>query len=299
MLRKARRKARATALLMILLMSRVRMQPVNRANMQKGGENVSKDKRYFQLVQETEDTADLYIFGDICKWAWEENGEANGMTIVKKLRALNVKTINVHINSYGGDVSEGLAIYNVLRESTAQIITICDGFACSAASVVFMAGDKRIMSPASLLMIHNAWTYAYGNAKELRKSADDLEVITQASVEAYKKVATISEEEIKTLMDAETWILPADAVKYGFATDIDDDDEEDDEPKQSAFGLISQRLRMPVPAEGVLEATEVIDQDSLADAIAEKVSAKLAVRKEKETPTQPKNTWADFFGGKR
>lgn len=260
---------------------------------------MSKDKRYFQLVQETEDTADLYIFGDICKWAWEEDGEANGMTIVKKLRALNVKTINVHINSYGGDVSEGLAIYNVLRESTAQIITICDGFACSAASVVFMAGDKRIMSPASLLMIHNAWTYAYGNAKELRKSADDLEVITQASVEAYKKVATISEEEIKALMDAETWILPADAVKYGFATDIDDDDDEDNEPKQSAFGLISQRLRMPVPAEGVLEETEVIDLDALADDIADKVSAKLAAREETKTPTQPKNTWAEFFGGKR
>lgn len=258
---------------------------------------MSKDKRYFQLVQETEDTADLYIFGDICKWAWEEDGDANGMTIVKKLRALNVKNINVHINSYGGDVSEGLAIYNVLRESAAHINTICDGFACSAASVVFMAGDKRIMSPASLLMIHNAWTYAYGNAAELRKSADDLDTITQASVEAYKKVATISEEEIKSLMDAETWILPADAVAYGFATDIDDDDEEDDEPKQSAFGLISQRLRMPVAAEGVLEEKNGIDQEALADAIAERVSAKLAAREETKTPEPPKDTWAEFFKG--
>ena len=258
---------------------------------------MSKDKRYFQLVQESEDTADLYIFGDICKWAWEEDGDANGMTIVKKLRSLSPKTINVHINSYGGDVSEGLAIYNVLRESSAQINTICDGFACSAASVVFMAGDRRTMSPASLLMIHNAWTYAMGNAAELRKSADDLDTITQASVEAYKKVATISEEEIKALMDAETWILPADAVAYGFATDIDDD-EEDDEPKQSAFGLISQRLRMPVPAEGVLEETEVIDLDAMADDIADKVSAKLAAREETETPAQPADPWAEFFGGK-
>lgn len=257
---------------------------------------MSKDKRYFQLVQDTEDTADLYIFGDICKWAWEEDGDANGMTIVKKLRALNVKTINVHINSYGGDVSEGLAIYNVLRESSAQIVTVCDGFACSAASVVFMAGDKRIMRPASLLMIHNAWTYAMGNAAELRKSADDLDTITQASVEAYKQVATISEDEIKALMDAETWILPDDAVAYGFATDIDDDDDDEDEPMQSAFGLISQRLRMPIPAEGVLEEKEVIDLDVLADDIAEKVSAKLAAREETDN-TPATNGWDTFFKG--
>jgi len=257
---------------------------------------VSKDNRYFQLVQDTEDTADLYIFGDICKWAWEEDGDANGMTIVKKLRALNVKTINVHINSYGGDVSEGLAIYNVLRESSAQIVTVCDGFACSAASVVFMAGDKRIMRPASLLMIHNAWTYAMGNAAELRKSADDLDTITQASVEAYKQVATISEDEIKALMDAETWILPDDAVAYGFATDIDDDDDDEDELMQSAFGLISQRLRMPIPAEGVLEETEVIDLDVLANDIAEKVSAKLAAREETDN-TPATNGWDTFFKG--
>ena len=93
-----------------------------------------KNKKYFQLVQANEDTADLYIFGDICKWAWEDAGEASGNTIVKQLQAVKASEINVHINSYGGDVSEGLAIYNVLRESSAQIVTVCDGFACSAAS---------------------------------------------------------------------------------------------------------------------------------------------------------------------
>jgi ATP-dependent Clp protease protease subunit len=257
-----------------------------------------KNKKYFQLVQANEDTADLYIFGDICKWAWEDAGEASGNTIVKQLQAVKASEINVHINSYGGDVSEGLAIYNVLREHPARVHTICDGFACSAASVVFMAGDQRTMSPASLLMIHNAWTYAMGNAAELRKTADDIEIITQASVEAYKCVATISEEEIKKLMDAETWILPGDAVAYGFATDIDEPDE-DDEPQQSAFGLISQRLRMPVPAERVL-AEVSIDQEALADVIAERVSAMLAARTEpraEETDNTPVNGWDAFFKG--
>ena len=244
--------------------------------------------KYYQLVN-NDTSADLYIFGDICAWAWPELGEQSGVTIVNQLKELDVDTINVHINSYGGDVSEGLAIYNVLREHKAQIVTICDGFACSAASVVFMAGDRRVMQPASLLMIHNAWTVAMGNAAQLRKTADDIETITQASVEAYKKVATISEEEIKALMDAETWILPKDAVEYGFATEIDDEDDEDDEPKQSAFGVIMRKLTAP---ESVLEAQEIevnIDVDKLAKELSE------VLMKGTETPEQPKTGWAAYF----
>ena len=219
--------------------------------------------KYYQLTQ-NDTSADLYIFGDICAWAWPELGEQSGVTIVNQLKELDVDTINVHINSYGGDVAEGLAIYNVLREHKAQIVTICDGFACSAASVVFMAGDRRVMQPASLLMIHNAWTVAMGNAAQLRKTADDIETITQASVEAYKKVATISEEEIKALMDAETWILPKDAVEYGFATEIDDEDE-DDEPKQSAFGVIMQKLTAKALTEALMRGTETQEQPKKTD----------------------------------
>lgn len=247
--------------------------------------------KYYQLVN-NDTSADLYIFGDICAWAWPELGEQSGVTIVNQLKELDVDTINVHINSYGGDVAEGLAIYNVLREHKAQIVTICDGFACSAASVVFMAGDRRVMQPASLLMIHNAWTVAMGNAAQLRKTADDIETITQASVEAYKKVATISEEEIKALMDAETWILPKDAVDYGFATDIDDEDDEDDEPKQSAFSAIMRKLTEPA---AVLESREIevnIDVDKLAKELTE------VLMKGTETPEQPepkKTGWADYF----
>lgn len=239
--------------------------------------------KYYQLTQ-NDTSADLYIFGDICAWAWPELGEQSGVTIVNQLKELDVDTINVHINSYGGDVAEGLAIYNVLREHKAQIVTICDGFACSAASVVFMAGDRRVMQPASLLMIHNAWTVAMGNAAQLRKTADDIETITQASVEAYKKVAAISEEEIKAFMDAETWILPKDAVEYGFATEIDDEDD-DDEPKQSAFGVIMRKLTAP---EAVLEAQEIevnIDVEELAD----RITARILEAKKKTTKDEGKD----------
>ena len=259
---------------------------------------MKEPKKYYQLTQ-SDSSADLYIFGDICAWAWPEYGEASGVTIVNQLKALDVDTIYVHINSYGGDVAEGLAIYNVLREHKAAIVTICDGFACSAASVVFMAGDRRVMQPASLLMIHNAWTIAMGNAAELRKTADDIETITQASVEAYKRRASISEDEIKALMDAETWILPTQAVEWGFATEIDEDDE-DGNAKQSAFGLIVQKLTAP---EAVLEERDVTLDDAAIGRIADAIVAKLAAKKPKpeEEPKEPKTPpvcnrgWDRFF----
>jgi hypothetical protein len=95
-------------------------------------------------------------------------------------------------------------------------------------------------------------------------------------------------------MDAETWILPKDAVAYGFATDIDEPDEDDDGPQQSAFGAICRKL-MAVQPEAVLEETEAIDLDALADDIADRVSAKLAARE--ETDNTPANGWDTFFKG--
>lgn len=192
---------------------------------------MKKNKNFFSLVKE-EQTATLNIYGDVssCK----EFGDVSAVNLSKQLEALgDVEQIDVHINSYGGEVAEGLAIYNALRRHKAKVTTYCDGFACSIASVIFMAGDERVMSESSLLMIHNAWTFAMGNSAELRKQADDLEKITQASVEAYKSHSSLSEEVIKNLMDNETWILPEEALSYGFATTVDKT--ENEKASQSAW----------------------------------------------------------------
>ena len=181
-------------------------------------------KRYFQLAQSEDGrTADLDIYGDIaaCWWDPETTGSHELSRMLEELG--DVEQINVHINSYGGEVAEGLAIYNALKRHKAKVVTTCDGFACSIASVVFMAGDERLMCNASLLMIHNAWTSAYAaNASELRKLADDVDKITQASKAAYMASVSITEDELSALMDSESWILPADAVEMGFATGIED-----------------------------------------------------------------------------
>lgn len=183
-------------------------------------------KKYYSMAQ-TGNVATINIYGDITSWAWEELGEVSAYNLSKQLDELtDVTEINVYINSYGGEVAEGLAIYNALKRHKAKIKTYCDGFACSIASVIFMAGEERVMNESSLLMIHNAWSWACGNANEMRKQADDLDKITQASVIAYKSHSTLSEEEIKELLDNEAWLLPEEALEYGFATSIEKDETE-------------------------------------------------------------------------
>jgi ATP-dependent Clp protease protease subunit len=172
-------------------------------------------------MKANDNEVNINIYGDITSWPMQE-GDTSAANLSRQLEQLgDVSRINVFINSYGGEVAEGVAIYNALKRHKAKVVTYCDGFAASIASVIFMAGDERIMNEASALMIHNAWTFADGNADQLRKLADDLDKITQLSVTAYKANSNLSEDEIKALMDAETWILPAEALEYGFATSVE------------------------------------------------------------------------------
>lgn len=213
------------------------------------------NKKYYNL--ETEGTkAALYIYGDITSWPWLES-DVSSYNLSKQLEQLgDVDEIDVYINSYGGEVAEGLAIYSALKRHKAKVTTWCDGFACSIASVIFMAGDTRIMSNASLLMIHNAWTRVSGNANELRKQADDLDTITQASINAYMEKVNISEEELKELLDEEKWLLPQEALEKGFATMIAGVDTSS-KPSQSAMVHIMEKVQQAKvpPAEPKKEKT--------------------------------------------
>lgn len=194
--------------------------------------------KYFMATQ-NENVLDILIYGDITSWDWYES-DVSSYTLAKLIQESNADRINVRINSYGGEVAEGLAIYNALKNHSAEVMTVCDGFACSAASVVFMAGNKRVMNDASLLMIHNAWTYASGNAKELRKAAEDLEKISTAAANAYRAVMSISDGELDELLDNETWITPDEALEYGFATEIKGT--ECDNPQYSVRNKVFEQL---------------------------------------------------------
>lgn len=198
------------------------------------------DKQYYSLTQ-SDNEANIVIYGNISSWNWREK-DTSAYNLSKQLESLDVDLINIYINSYGGEVAEGLAIYNTLKRHKAKVRTYCDGFACSIASVIFMAGDERIMSNASLLMIHNAWTYTSGNANELRKQAEDLEKITQASINAYMQDVNIKEEELRQLLDNETWLTPQEAFEKGFATTITNEKKNESASQDVRDYLISMIL---------------------------------------------------------
>lgn len=246
-------------------------------------------KKFYSLYSEGKE-AELYIFGDITSWPWDEK-DRDAYGIVKELQELDVDSINVHINSYGGDVSEGLAIYNTLKNSKAKITTICDGFACSAASVIFMAGDERVVNEASLLMIHNPWTYACGNAEEFRKQAEDLDKIAQASINAYMSKVSITESGVKQLLNNETWLTAQECLEMGFATAINESDDGNG-VNQSAFKAIRNKL-MATP-QIVEQKAEAIDIEQLATLIAEKIKV---MEPQKQKKTTEESAWGSYFNG--
>lgn len=219
-------------------------------------------KRYFSMAREGR-RAEFYIYGDITSWPMLKS-DVSAHSMVTALNELeDVDEIHVYINSYGGECAEGLAIYSALRRwaKQAKVYTYADGFACSIASVIFMAGDVRVMSRASLLMIHNAWSCEAGNADDLRKAADDLDVITERSVMIYLEAPNIDEATVRELMAKETWLSPEAALAYGFATRIDD--AEGEHPSQSVRSRVmalltgaeahGPREREPAPEAGTPE----------------------------------------------
>lgn len=188
-------------------------------------------KKMWEIKEQAESNAvDLYIYGDVesdgYDWWTEEviESETSANHFREELAKYPDADINIYINSYGGSVFEGTAIYNQLKRHNGKKTVYVDGFACSIASVIAMAGDEIIMPSNALMMIHNPWMMTVGNAAELRKAAEDLEVIGKANRTAYLNKAgeKLTEEELAQMMDAETWLTAEDCVRLGLADKLSD-----------------------------------------------------------------------------
>lgn len=171
---------------------------------------------------------DMYIYGDVKgdSWTWwdgKEESNTSAEYFRKELEKYqNISRINIYINSYGGSVFEGNAIYNQLKRHPAEKVVYIDAFACSVASVIAMSGDRVIMSGNAVMMLHDMWMMAVGNARELRKAAADLDVINTAGRSAYlvKSAGKMSEETLVQLMEQETWLTAAQCIEYGLADEV-------------------------------------------------------------------------------
>lgn len=261
-----------------------------------------KRKTYYQVAENAETrTADINIYGDITSNAQViraflgDDGSRSAMDIKQAIDGLDVDTINVYINSYGGEVAEALAIYSSLQRHKAQIHTYCDGFACSAATIIFCAGDVRTMGSIALIMIHNCMSYlGYANSEEMRKAAEDNDKINQSSIEAYKKVSSLSEDEIKDMMNAETWLTAQECLNYGFATEIADNEEEDDETQQTAFASIRSAILAEDKEAGIMSKLDAIQQELKELKTKEQTLPQKAEKTPQ--PTEKNNYLKTFFG---
>lgn len=208
--------------------------------------------------QASNNSLDIYLYDDIQGdgedwWTGEKIESETSANHVKQVleQAQNVSQINLYINSYGGSVKEGLGIYNQLKRQTCcQKTAYIDGFACSIASVIAMACDKVVMGTNALMMIHHASMSVYGNAEELRKAANDVEVIDQASCSSYLTKAgdKLNEETLKQLLDNQTWLNAKQCLEYGLADEIAGVEDKNVAEAQQRFNMaIRQALENKSP----------------------------------------------------
>jgi ATP-dependent protease ClpP protease subunit len=172
---------------------------------------------------------ELYLYGDIrddyLDWiTWKMVESKTSAKYVQKAidEAGDISEINVFINSCGGSVMQGVAIHNILKRCKAYVTVYIDAFAYSVASVIAMAGDKVIMPSNTTMFIHNAWLETSGNSSQLRKTADDLDVINESTKASYLEKASgkLAKDLLDELMDKETFLSADDAFKYGLCDEI-------------------------------------------------------------------------------
>lgn len=186
--------------------------------------------------------------------------------------------ITLEINSYGGDVFLGIDIMNTLRSHEGKVTVIVTGIAASAASIIAMGADVIKMYSNTQMMIHNAWTFAMGNSKELRKIADDLESINESVLASYTH--RVDEDTVKKLLDEETYMSATKAKEFGFIDEIVD--------------AVAEEVESEIFQDKANEFNNSITKDSdekLKDKIVsleeEVTKLKQQLKEQKEEPEQP------------
>lgn len=176
-----------------------------------------QNKNWYEMKALGQNSVEIYVYDEIGFWG------ITAKEFARDLKELDPKdSIDLRINSPGGSVTDGIAIYNLLKRHKARVNVFVDGLAASMASVIAMAGDTITIPENALMMIHNPWGGAMGDADEMRKTADLLDKMKKALISAYAEKTGMEDDEISALMDSETWMTGAEAVQNGFATQTSD-----------------------------------------------------------------------------
>lgn len=175
--------------------------------------------KWYSIKQQA-DAAEVMIYDEIGQWGITAKQFAADFGNIK------ASTINIRINSAGGDVFDGLAVYQTIRAHPAETVVTIDGLAASIASIIALGGKKVKMAENAYMMIHNPWTMAMGDAAELRKQADVLEKLSATSADIYAAKSKKSTDDCRAMMNAETWMDAKQALEMGFCDSIVDGNKE-------------------------------------------------------------------------
>ena len=156
------------------------------------------------------------------KWIYEcfDMDATSPKDVLKSIENTNGEDLDVEINSGGGDVYAGSEIYTLLKEYNGNVTTKVLGIAASAASVIAMAGDKVLISPTAQIMIHNVWSMASGDYRDLQHESDVLKNYNKTIANAYRIKSGLEESKLLEMMDKETWLTAQDALEYGFVDEV-------------------------------------------------------------------------------
>ena len=177
---------------------------------------MSHNRQWFTFKNEVGQTPELFIYDDIDDWFG-----VSAQGVVDQIRNMDATDINVRINCRGGMVFEGIAIYNALRLHKANVHISIEGLAASIASVIAMAGDTVTIAENAMIMIHNPYGWAQGDADAMRKTADVMDKIADSIAVSYTARTGKTIEEMKALMDSETWYTAAEALAAGLVDQVD------------------------------------------------------------------------------
>jgi ATP-dependent Clp protease, protease subunit len=224
-------------------------------------EQLKEIPQKFNVVHNEESkTTEITIYGIIGTSWWSDSFSATDLD--NALNEAGANDIVIRLNSPGGDAFMGIAIYNRLRRHPGSVTIYIDGWACSAASVIAMAADELIMGLGSMLMIHEASSLVWGTKTEMRKEADVLDELEEGIIDIYMTKATISREEIREKVDAETWFSAKKAVEIGLANKTEGvESEEDGDVSNSALGE-EQKRQIMKELKGILKPDIQIQEPS-------------------------------------
>jgi len=173
-------------------------------------------EKWYNIQNKSEGIADIYIFDEIGTYG------ITAQEFITDIKDLKDTPINLRINSLGGDVFDGMAMYNVIKRREAKTTVYIEGIAASIATIVALGADEVVMAENSLFMIHNAWGGTMGESKDMRKTADTLDKITGELTDIYMKKTGLSYDALAEMMDEETWLNADEAYKLRFIDTISD-----------------------------------------------------------------------------